>query len=260
MKRSEPNVSSFLFILTAAVALWIFPFFYPADSGRTGQSQAKEPAFHTLTLHVDYRYDAQESFEVCRDLLVSADEGFTSTFQPFVRQYSGNHAVYTYRSENPFTKVYVKPPSVCLSTEIIPIIVSMSEGKRRAELDGQEWFTVSSVDIEKSSDGIFDLTLTVTPAQDTDAYPSEAVLFLNYTALPGSSSYHMENSGSRRIFAPGTFTFQYHDPSEDDISPYLDRAKFIVKKAYLPTDDANCDIYSDTAGVELVIAEPASGE
>lgn len=151
MKRSEPNVSSFLFILTAAVTLWIFPFFYPADSGRTGQSQTKEPAFYTLTLHVDYHYGAQESFEVCRDLLVSADEGFTSTFRPFVRQYSGNHAVYTYRSEEPFTKVYVKPPSVCLSTEIIPIIVSMSEGKRRAELDGQEWFTVSSVDTKKTA-------------------------------------------------------------------------------------------------------------
>lgn len=253
MKRTEPRVSSFLFIFLSLMALWIFPFLYMQIQGRKSDMDGSE---RLLTLQVSYP-DYKPGYILSRDLMAFTDEGLSNPL--FLRSVSfDDHQ--TYRFQYSYTKLpdtlYLVRPVLFVPIypdEENPLTVELGASDKSVSYKDRELFHVSSIETLSPAAGVFHISVTCEPT--ADAVPTEATLEAGGFRMKsrgdsGTFLYTFQADGS---YQPVTLHFLYNIGARDTITDLLAHAVLYVEEASLRTDELDCNITSEISGLELVI-------
>lgn len=249
MKRCEPKVSSFFFILIAVIALWIFPFWY-------GSRPDKIETENILTIRATWP-EGTMIYDLGQTPTVSEYESLANPLPIRTYTFPDERSIsYHYKYEKLPRRLYVTRPTVCVFLfldETNPVTVHMDSLERKAVYQGREMFRISSIETEKFAAGVFHITVNFDPTGNS--IPIVATLTagnLTMTDVPTDEapafSYN-EQTG----FTSGRLKFVYNVSAEDDISDYLEHAVLRVEEMLLYTGEIECTISTAQDSIELVM-------
>ena len=162
----------------------------------------------TLTLYADYDLYGRD-FEIARDIALSPDEGFSSTFRLIscLPQEDGTYK-YTFETGGPVDRVFVAPPILYIPRDIPEVTAGLAGDEVPVTVGSETWFTVTSVEIGQPEDGRQTVRLLI-EGTDSSLIPRLPRLSYNGEAFDGTSSLSFDKDMG---FTGGEFVFQLPAP------------------------------------------------
>jgi len=226
-------------VLTAAVILLAV---FAAGCALQGSSGKK------VVITADYSGIGEE-FEIGRDMIAAADEGFTERFELAERTESGQVYTYTFNVEN--------VPDICevMPAEVFRYVAASGRGSLKAGTyisneQAEHWLRISSVDIDGTG-----LTVRCLPGIGSGTLPGDLYIGLpeggELSADSAFCGYDMESMTSFR-----EYVFTFDDALDEEEAAQLevrvDRALFPVPySAEYECKDTETEVRSLAAGARI---------
>lgn len=185
-----------------------------------------------LQLKVDYD-EIGDNVEIAKDMVVATDGQFSNTLELSDVEVNSGTRVYKYDISkcDMNDSVYVQLPVLYNSIEIEQISVPISTTmKNRYSTSGAEsgldWFYVSDYTIEKYTENVYQLTVSI--ISKNDDMPRFPILKLDGEEIGGISCLELDENGS---FYGGEFIYFVNIDSEDLLIQKLESATILVGQA-----------------------------
>jgi len=183
----------------------------------------------SITLRANYK-GYGENFEIAKDIKVATDSEFTNQLRLTgcsVEQDTGIY-IYKFALEGYKEKIYVKPPILYVPITTAIASAAVDSGSTVYTADGNEWFTITSVKVDKYSDDFYTVSVMITPLQDTKLLPRFPMLVCGDNRLGGASA---TNFNQDDVFEFGEFVFFVEASSIEEISSLIAGASIEINQA-----------------------------
>lgn len=232
MKRKKMLIISCVLIaviLVGAFAIW------PSIRLKSDQGDSVDLAYTNahedtdagvLTLYADYE-SYGTFFEIAIDIVVATDKDFTNVLRKTGCTVEESRYAYTFVLEESTDKIYISPPILYLPVEVETTSVSLNADSK-TKFDDQDWFSVSSIDTKEAGEGMFMVTVTIKPHNET--LPRYPKLVVGGEEIGGFSSLNFNEDA---VFDFGEFIFYLPAESIETASSMLKDASLVVEDALI---------------------------
>ena len=207
----------------------------------TGAGAAEE---NTLTVYADYS-SWGETYEIAKDVIAATDPYFINVLRGSSGPEDGSY-VYRYTLTEPVKKIYLSPPTLCIPETIEPVSAFLRVGET-VSLNGEDWFSISSVDIRQPQGGVCEVVVTILPKNDI--LPRAPVVVIDGERHGGSSSL---NFNEESIFDFGEFVFKLPAASAGELSERIENAEPAVGDILRQVYAGDAVFSSNDAEIEVI--------
>ena len=221
----------------------------------TGSAPEAKPEYMDFTVYVDF--NGQENFTALDPLIVASDENFVHKLEQtsVSMRPNENYYAYTFKVDAVPDTVYVMKPCIYKKIEEGPVCVQLNGSAGKAELDGQDWFTVTDVTCSKIAAGVFHIAVSLEAS--LSAYPAEMYLTVGdvrLSSIPGDPDSDV-NFDHEDNFKSAVYCFKYNVGAADDISGLLDQAVLEAGDIYMKICNVDVSVSSNMDTVKLVVKQ-----
>jgi len=215
------------------------------DARHTGADAAESE--QTLTVYADYS-SWGEFFEIAKDVIAATDPYFINVLQGSSGPEDGSY-VYRYALAAPVKKIYLSPPTLCIPETIEPVSAFLKAGET-VMLNGEDWFSISAVDIGKPQGGVCEVTVTILPKNDI--LPRSPEVVMGSERHGGFSSL---NFNKEYVFDSGEFVFQLPAASAEELSKRIEKAELSVGEILRQVYAGDAVFSSNDAEIEVIVKD-----